>query len=463
MYIFIFFFILVTNDINITLSNHQAYFYKPYLFQWIELLLNYVLISEIPNPEPQPVNTTINLIDSSIKLLLNEENYDLYYNIKVKGKHDKAIELVTFGIENDFKLNLTDIEIKYKKYLLSQEILNIPFAKISSLKVIGSINDINMKYKIKIKNPIISLTPLLYTTFLSLFSNNFSVPYGKALTDPNMPKMSIELELLFKNSIISLGSGGYTSGRVIEPLLGQSNNIKMILNSDGNSGDMSFKFYISNMNFKCNKNITCINVDDGSTIYIDYITYNNWIDRKMNIIIQDGNILLLNDVFTHIYQFIKEYLYITRIANPPYSKSVIQFKFEHFNLFYRSPSYGGIGIVTDLNLLLELTNVSNIYHGVLSNTHLYSLPEYGLGLKKEIAQIEDKLLLDVDYTNIDIHSSIRINTFKMNIDYQDLLLFINCYHHLTTMSSSPVYIYIIIYIYIAKCSGTSGCLSRCIY
>lgn len=68
-------------------------------------------------------------------------------------------------------------------------------------------------------------------------------------------------------------------------------------------------------------------------------------------------------------------------------------------------------------------------------------------LKKEIALIEDKLLFDVDYTNIDIHSSIKIKTFKLNIDYQDILLFINCYNQLTTISSSSVYYLIFNYYY----------------
>lgn len=291
---------------KISLLNHQIYVYKPYVFQWIELLLNYVLISEIPNPEPQPVNTKISLTDCSIKILLNDKSYDNFYNVKVNGKHESAIDILTFGVKNDFKLKLKDIEIKYKKYLLNkEEVLNIPFAKLYSLKVIGSIDDINMNYTIKVNNPIISITPLLYTSFLSLFSNNFSVAYGKALTDPNLPKMSINLKLLFKNSVISLSSGGYANGKKVEPLIGQSNYVKMILNSDGNSGDMSFQSNLSNMNFKCNNNNnsqTCLNVDEGSKIYIDYLAYNNWIDRKMNIIIQDGNMLLLNDVFTHLYQ-----------------------------------------------------------------------------------------------------------------------------------------------------------------
>lgn len=61
-------------------------------------------------------------------------------------------------------------------------------------------------------------------------------------------------------------------------------------------------------------------------------------------------------------------------------------------------------------------------------------------LKKEIAVIEDKLLLDVDYTNIDIKSSIKIKTFKANVDYQDILLFLNCFSQISNMSSPVSFI-----------------------
>lgn len=75
----------------------------------------------------------------------------------------------------------------------------------------------------------------------------------------------------------------------------------------------------------------------------------------------------------------KEYLYITKIDNPQYSKTVVTYDIENLNLSFKTNTFGVLCINCDMLLISELTNLSNIYHGKFKNLKFLSFPEYCLG------------------------------------------------------------------------------------
>lgn len=289
------------NNIKITVYNHNAIFFKPFIFEWLQLLLKYVLVSEIPTLNPLPVHTLFTISKCKLLVLLNSMNYNNYYELNIPNKMKDAIDLVVINDKYEFNGYIDKVIIKYIKYdnIYSKniKIINIPFLN-SDISIKGNVNESDMNYNIILNNPLINITPIVYTTFLSLFTNNFSLPYGDNIDGK---KLSNHLILSVNNMNVSLSSTGYCGGLSLNPLIGLIKQLDLILDTDSTSGDMKFNIDFSYFNFLY-KDYPCIHIDEYSKINLNYYSYNDWIDRKMIITMQDANIMLLSDVMSHIYQ-----------------------------------------------------------------------------------------------------------------------------------------------------------------